>query len=272
MWPRRAGIWRSLPRVRMFETMPDLNLTKMAMVAGGGDFSLPHLSVGVFLNDQPTHRLALGSDRRRDLPLAKHEGWLLSAGSEGICEYDDVLDVVIIAFGECLLAEVGLERPQAIAPHIGPFDPLTLQLALAAEAFLEAETLHRETMSRALAVQLARSFSPAPHTTAKIGDRRLRRVVDYIEDNIVEDLSLKDMAAIAAMSPYHFARAFKAATDASPLQYVINARIERAKAMLKSTRLPISEIAFRAGYRHLGHFSRHFKSRVGTTPGAYRQD
>ena len=164
-----------------------------------------------------------------------------------------------------------MERPRALAPHTGPFDPLTLQLALAAESFLKAGTLHRETMSRALAAQLVRSFSPAPPATATIGDRRLRRVVDYIEDNVVEDLSLKDMAAVAAMSPYHFARAFKAATDASPLQYVITARIERAKVLLKSTRLSISEIAFRVGYGDPGHFNRHFKSRVGTTPGAYRR-
>jgi len=228
--------------------------------------------MGVFLNSQPTHRLALGSDRRRDLPLVKHEGWLLSAGSEGICEYDDVLKVVIIAFDDQLLAEVGLEKPQVIAPYAGPFDPLTLQLALSTETFLKAGTLHRETMSRALAAQLVRSFSPAPPATATIEDRRLKRVVAYIEDNIVEDLSLKAMAAVAAMSPYHFARAFKAATGASPLQFVINARIERAKVMLKSTRLSISEVAFRVGYGDPGHFSRHFKSRVGTTPGAYRQD
>ena len=242
------------------------------MEAGGGDFSLPHLSMGVFLNNQPTHRLGLGSDRRRDLPLARHEGWLLPAGSEGICEYDDALEAVIIVFDERLLAEVGLESSQVVAPHAGPFDPLTLQLALAAETFLKARTLHRETMSRALVAQVVRSFSPAPQATVTIGDRRLRRVVAHIEDNIGEDLSLKDMAAVAAMSPYHFARSFKAATGASPLQYVINARIERAKVMLKGTRLSISEIAFRAGYGNPDHFSRHFKSRVGTTPGAYRQD
>ena len=126
-------------------------------------------------------------------------------------------------------------------------------------------------MSRALAAQLVRSFSSAPPATATIADRRLKRVVAYIEDNIAEDLSLNAMAAVAAMSPYHFARAFKAATGASPLQFVINARIERARVMLKSTRLSIFEVAFRVGYGDPGHFSRHFKSRVGTTPGAYRR-
>lgn len=251
--------------------MTEVVLEELSLAAGGGDFHLPCLSLGVFLNGQPTHRLALGSDRRSHCPLARHQGWVLPAGSEGICEYDERLDVVTVAFEERLLAEVGLERPDLVAPATGSFDPLTLQLILGARTFLAAGTLYRETMSRALAAQLARSIAPERSAVAAIEDRRLKRVIAHIEDNLAEDLSLQHLAGIAAMSPYHFARAFKAVTGASPLQYVIGARIDRARVLLKTTRLTVSEIAFRTGYADPGRFGRHFSKRVGATPGAFRR-
>ena len=251
--------------------MKDIVLEHLSLAAGGGDFHLPCLTLGVFLNDQPTHRIAIGSDRRSHRPLARHQGWVLPAGSEGICEYDDRLDAVTIAFEARLLAEVGLDRPNLVAPTTGSFDPLTLQLILGAKTFLAAGTLYRETMSRALAVQLAQSIAPERPATATLGDRRLKRVVAHIEDHLAEDLSLVDLARIAAMSPYHFARAFKGATGASPLQYVIGARIDRAKVLLKTTKLTVSQIAYRAGYADPGRFHRHFRKRVGATPGAFRR-
>ena len=251
--------------------MTDIILEEFSLAAGGGNFHLPRLSLGVFLNDQPTHRLAVGSDQKSHLPLMKHQGWVLPAGSEGVCEYDEHLDVMILAFEDQLLIEVGLERPDLIVPKTGPFDPLTLQLVLGAGPFLTAGTLYRETMSRALAVHLAQSINPDRPAVADIEDRRLKRVMAHIGDNLVEDMSLKDLAGLAAMSPYHFARAFKVATGVSPLQYVINSRIDRAKVLLTTTNLSVSEIAFRTGYADPGRFGRHFKNRVGVTPGAFRR-
>ena len=209
--------------------MTDVILEEFSLAAGGGSFHLPCLTLGVFLNNQPSHRLAIGSDRQSLRPLTKYQGWVLPAGSEGICEYDESLEAVTIAFEGRILAEVGLEKPDFIVPTTGSFDPLTLQLILGAKTFLAAGTLYRETMSRALAAQLVQSISPERPLIATIDDRRLKRVVAHIEDNLAEDLSLEDLAGIAAMSPYHFARAFKAATGASPLQYVIGARIDRAR-------------------------------------------
>ena len=251
--------------------MMNVILQKLSLAAGGGAFSLPCLTLGVFLNDQPSHHLAVNSERRSHRPLTKHQGWLLPAGSEGFCEYDEKLEVVTIAFEETLLTEVGLERPDLIAPTTGSFDPLTLQLILGAEAFLSADPLYRETMSRALAAQLVQSIHPERPGIVEIEDRRLKKVITHIDDHLGTNLSLSDLAGIAAMSPYHFARAFKVATGASPLQYVINARISRAKVLLRTTRMPISQIAFRTGYADPSRFNQHFRSRVGVTPGRFRQ-
>ena len=251
--------------------MAGVNLIRTAFPAGGGGFELPRVALGVFLIDQPTHHIAVGSDKRTHRPLQKFDGWLLPAGSNGICEFDEPLDALIIDFEPELLEDVGLPSGTSITPHAGPLDPLTLQLALQAENFATAPTLYRETMSRALAAQLVHTLAPGPPTSGTIDDRRLSRVVDYIHDKLADDISLEGLAAVAAMSPFHFSRAFKAATGHSPLQYLIGCRIDKAKILLKTTKLTVAEIAYRTGYEDASRFSQHFKKRVGIPPGAFRE-
>lgn len=250
--------------------MPGVNLIRTDFPAGGGDFELPRLALGVFLVGQPTHHLAVGSDRREHLPLKRNEGWLLPAGSSGVCEYDEPLEALVIDFDQRLLEEVGLQAGETIAPYAGQLDALVLQLALAAETFMRGTTLYKETMSRALAAQLVQTVRPLVHAPARIEDNRLRRVIDYIHDNLSDDLALEELASLAAMSPFHFSRAFKSATGSSPLQYVIACRIDFAKVLLKTTKLTIAEVAHRCGYEDPGRFSQHFKRRIGARPSTFR--
>ena len=239
--------------------------------AGGGGFALPFLTVGVFHDAQPTHRLAVGGDRAAGIPLAAGEGWVMPAGGEGQCLYDAPLDVTMVEIEAGLLAEVGLHAPDRIVPVVGRLDPVVTQMALAAEGFAAGGTLYRETMHRAFAAQLARALAPAPPESVAIDDARLRRAVDWIHDHLASDLSLEGMAGVAAMSPAHFARAFKAATGASPLQYVIGARQQLAQVLLRTTRLTVAEVAYRVGYADVSRFGQHFRRRTGTTPSAFRE-
>lgn len=243
--------------------------TRMVLSPGGGPFALPRLTLGVFLGDQPTHRLAVGEDRPRPTPLSAGQGWLLPAGAEGLCEFDAPLEVLTVAVDAGLLREAGLERPGDVRPAAGPLDPLLAQLALGMEAFAAGGRLYADTMHRAFAAHLAR-IAGAARPAARIEDRRLRRVVDHIAAHLAEDLSLDGLAALAAMSPFHFARAFKAATGLSPLQFVIAERLAAAEALLRTTRLPVAEIAWRVGYQDVSRFGRHFARRNGVTPSAFR--
>lgn len=249
--------------------MPGLRANKSTLPAGGGPFKLERLTLGVFLNDQPTHRLALGTDRAENKPLIANQGWILPSGATGICAFDAPLDVMMIEIEPSVLREVGMEAPEEIAPQVGDFDPVTLQLSMAAEGFNAGGTLYRETMHRALAAQLTKTLAVRPQAS-QIEDVRLRRVVDYIHDNLSDDLTLSFMADLAAMSGFHFSRSFKAATGKSPLQYVIAARIDLAKVLLKTTKLSVSEIAYRAGYSDVSRFGQHFKRATATTPARFR--
>jgi AraC family transcriptional regulator len=194
----------------------------------------------------------------------------LPAGATGVCQYDTPLDVMMVDIDTKLLVEAGVTDPAAIAPIVGAIDPLTLQMALQVPSFDGNGTLYRETMHRALAAHLSTFIQPRIKVDNPIDDIRLRRVIDYIQDHLAEDLSLTGMADIAAMSPHHFSRAFKAATGTSPLQYVLGKRIELAKLLLKTTQLPVSEICFRTGYQDVSRFGQHFKRATGTTPAKYR--
>jgi AraC family transcriptional regulator len=243
---------------------------KTILPAGGGAFDLPNLSVGIFLNDQPSHRFAHGSKLSVHKPLSRNQGWILPAGSDGVCEYDDELEFVMVNIDDGIAAEFGLGNAFEFDPIIGDIDPLLLNLSLTASTALGAGTLYRETMQRALAAQIVETIKPAPEWHAGIEDARLRKVLDYIHDNLAEDLSLSGMADLAAMSATHFAKAFKKEVGSSPLQYVIAARLELASVLLKTSELTVAEVAWRVGYQDLSRFGQHFKRKYGATPAAFR--
>jgi AraC family transcriptional regulator len=82
---------------------------------------------------------------------------------------------------------------------------------------------------------------------------------------------LEQMAAVARLSPFHFARQFKTATGLAPHQYVIARRVERAKQLLQAgDDFSLAEVAARAGFSDQSQFSQHFRRLVGATPGKFR--
>jgi AraC family transcriptional regulator len=100
---------------------------------------------------------------------------------------------------------------------------------------------------------------------------RLGAVVAYIEDHLEAGPTLGQMAAVARLSAYHFARQFKAATGLPPHQFVIARRVERAKELLRQDRdLSLAEIAANCGFSDQSQFTHHFKCLVGVTPGRFR--
>lgn len=250
--------------------MAGLVATTASLPAGGGAYALDALTIGVFLTDQPTHRLTLGDDRAREMPLRRREGWLLPAGAEGLCQYDHPLDFATVAIPEALLHEAGLARGMTVAPVVGALDPLLTQMALQADGFGAGGALYAETMARALAAHLVATAAPVAGDVAALDDPRLRRAVEHIRAHLASDLSLEGMADVAAMSASHFARAFRKATGSSPLQFVIAERLETALVMLRTTRLPVAEVAHRVGYGDVPRFGQHFRRRFAITPGQAR--
>ena len=99
---------------------------------------------------------------------------------------------------------------------------------------------------------------------------RLRRVCDFIQDNLNRQLTLMDLSTVVHMSPYHFAHLFKQSTGVPPHRFVLGQRVARASLLLRSARLSIAEVARLVGFRTPSHFTTAFRRMTGITPSAYR--
>src|SRR5215813_6768236 len=100
--------------------------------------------------------------------------------------------------------------------------------------------------------------------------RALRRVREFIEANLAENISIQELGAIAGLSMYHFARAFKQSVGMPPHAYLVQRRVQRVQDLLTATDLPLSEIALAAGFADQSHCARRFRQHIGVTPGSYR--
>lgn len=102
--------------------------------------------------------------------------------------------------------------------------------------------------------------------------RRLLRAKDRMDAASHEEWPVSRLAEVSALSPAHFARAFRLAFGLPPHRYLLTRRIERACALLRETELPVSDVAFRTGWSSLGTFGRVFREITGAHPGQLRLD
>ena len=98
----------------------------------------------------------------------------------------------------------------------------------------------------------------------------LRRARDHIDRHYQAPLDLGQVAAVAAVSKYHFVRCFEAAYGETPMRYLTRRRIERAQDLLRAANLTVTEVCTLVGFSSLGSFSSRFAQLVGETPTAYR--
>jgi AraC family transcriptional regulator len=104
-----------------------------------------------------------------------------------------------------------------------------------------------------------------------MSERRLRRALSYIEDNLGQDISLRDIATVAGLSVSHFTPLFRETVGLPVHQYLIRRRVERAKDLLSQSKMPISQIALETGFAHQSHLSRHMRRLLGVSPKTYRE-
>lgn len=97
----------------------------------------------------------------------------------------------------------------------------------------------------------------------------LKSACDYLVEHHAENVSLENLARIAALSPFHFNRVFSAQFGMPPHEFQTLVRVSRAKALLREG-WPIPQAASQAGFFDQSHLNRHFKRLVGVTPGQYR--
>jgi AraC family transcriptional regulator len=133
--------------------------------------------------------------------------------------------------------------------------------------------LYAEGLSSALVGRLAEHYGApraAKPLTGQLSTSARRRVTEYIEAHLGDDLGLADLAQVAGMSTHHFAHCFKASVGMPPNRYVRQRRLAAATRMLTSSSLPIADIALTLGFSSQSHFTQAFREHTGTTPAAAR--
>jgi AraC family transcriptional regulator len=157
-------------------------------------------------------------------------------------------------------------------------DPLVEHVFAALARELECpQTCSRllaDSAAHLLTAHLLRHYSAFPPRTKPsvpaLSTRKVRQVRDYVEARLSSALNLDDLASVVHMSTFHFARLFKISTGDTPHAFVTRIRMERAKALLRSTDLPVANIANAVGFSSKSHFAAAFQRSTGVTPALFR--
>ena len=132
------------------------------------------------------------------------------------------------------------------------------------------DRMYGEALSTTLAVHLLRKYGAAlrgPKSRyGRLPREKLLRAIEYIQDQLDTDLTVSGIAQAVYMSPYHFARLFKESTGQSPHQYVVEARVRKAKELLTTGKFTINEAAYHVGFVDQSHLTRHFRRVFGLPP------
>jgi AraC family transcriptional regulator len=152
---------------------------------------------------------------------------------------------------------IGLLFHEAVSPELGA--PLMV-----------------ESLTRAIMVHVLRTHSnlsnSAPQTSGAISPGRVKRVVEYMRENLDKTLRLTELAAIANLSPSRFVRAFHTAVGKPPHRFLIQLRIEEACRLLEESDLPVIEVGLRCGFEQPSHFASMFRNVVGMPPSVWRRE
>jgi AraC family transcriptional regulator len=235
---------------------------------------------------RPPEELALMYEGvKRHVPPSAGAIALVPAGSPHRVRSSGCKDELHVCLEPGLVARVaaeafGLDPARLTVPPLDGLDHPHLRAAMGAvgvelTAGAAGGWLAAESLANVMVVHLLRHVlaprRPERGWDGVLPQGRLRAVIEYVEEHLDGAPTLEQLAAVARLSPYHFARQFKRATGQPPHQYVILRRVERAKQLLQAaTNLSLAEVALHAGFSDQSVFCLHFKRIVGVTPGQFR--
>jgi len=254
----------------------------------GGEFSAvvtPSTHV-LGLSVRPPEKLDLRYEGvKRDMPPPAGSIAVVPAGSSVLSRWQGSKDSLLIYLEPSLVAQVAAESFEldpsrtVVLPLDGLNVPEIRTTMLAVDAELTTGGLGGplmiESLANILAVRLLRYIFGlrrlVSRTDGVLTRRKLTTIVDYIMANLHRSPTLEQMAAMVSLSPYHFARQFKAATGLPPHQFLITRRVERAQQILRGRgNLSLAEVAIGVGFSDQPQLCFHFKRIVGVTPGRFR--
>ena len=189
-------------------------------------------------------------------------------------------DLTIVRISPEFVKRIARERGMRgveVVGQYGAFDPVIWHLGRELRAELRRHRGLDSDYLQSVATVLTRYLLSTYVTAVQVSLEnrglprfKLRRAIEFVHDNLANNISFRDLAAHVQMSAYHFARMFKQSTGQSPHNYIARCRIDRAKALLSEARVPIADVALEVGYKNQSHFTTCFGRLAGVTPAAFR--
>ena len=176
-------------------------------------------------------------------------------------------------FSEIAATAASTSRFRFSTPSLPPSGKALPVIALMEPLSCAPSSLRSEELALRLIERVIAAMTGDRHIQAAPTGREAKRVVEAIrlvESDGARPLELKEMAAIAGMSKYHFLRVFRRLTGVTPHQYLISARLRRAALALASSQRPVIAIALNSGFGDLSTFNKTFRAVFGRTPTQYR--
>jgi AraC family transcriptional regulator len=163
-----------------------------------------------------------------------------------------------------------VSRHSVVDPVIGDF-ATTFRAELTADA--PNGVMYAETLTVGLVLHLLANYGVAkpkvPSPCGKLNAFQLRAVLECIESQLADDVSLLTLAQRAHISPFHFARLFRATVGVPPHRFVLRLRLERAVRFIKAGKMTLAQIAVECGFHDQPHFTRAFQRLFRMTPAMY---
>jgi AraC family transcriptional regulator len=148
----------------------------------------------------------------------------------------------------------------------------TAQLVVVARFLVQAcEVLDGQTRRLRTWLEVPASVARRTHLRGGLSPAALRRVQLFVDANLGKPIHIHDLAARAALSPFHFSRAFKVSAGMTPRAYVEHRRIERAKRLLAESTQSLADVAIDTGFGTQSRLTSTFKRQTGFTPGQFRR-
>ena len=174
--------------------------------------------------------------------------------------------------------ETGITCP-AISPRLFFFDQAVWDTALKLKAEVgnsdPSSRQYAEALSLVLVHELIRleraTTGPARPLRGGLPVWQQKRVIDFIEEHLAEEISLATLAELVGLSLFHFARAFTQSFGVPPHHYHMARRIDRARSLLQEPALSVTQIGLQIGFRETSSFTRAFRRFTGLTPTEYRR-
>ncbi|CAA9426129.1 MAG: Transcriptional regulator, AraC family [uncultured Rubrobacteraceae bacterium] len=243
----------------------------------------PENTASLYLG-QTVNSVRWSGDGIHEGPTKKGDVTVKTSGQPVGWHFDKDVDLLVMRFAPAFLSRVAEENdlnPDAVElrPSLDQRDDAVEHIGLAMLAEMESGgvggRVYGDALATALSTHLLRNHGTSSQTVSDqkggLPRNALRRVTDFVNDNLSMDLGLSEMAGVANLSRYHFSRQFKRSTGLSPHQYVIGRRVERARELLSSTDLSVGDVASVVGFTHQSHLAYHTRRRFGVPPSTLRR-